>query len=96
MGRMAHDLAGAFRWRWLQSLAPPPSPTHTHPTATPCLQGGVKGISLTGWSALAGMMALALLIVCGAVYGWRRYTGQDRVGYTLVQKTEQRGAQDEP
>jgi len=60
---------------------------HTCPAPA---QGGVSGINLTGWTALAGVMAMAALFMGAAVYGYRHYTGQDRQGYTLVQKSEPR------
>ncbi len=54
----------------------------------PPLQGAVIGISLTGWTALAGMFALVVLVVGSAVWGFRRYTGRDKDGYAVVAKTE--------
>jgi hypothetical protein len=44
-------------------------------------------LTLTGWSAIAGMFALAIVVVGGAVLAWRRYLGLDKYsGYTMVVK----------
>lgn len=49
-------------------------------------QGGVTAISLTGWTAMAGVAALVFVVVAGGIYGYRHYKGVDRQGYTLVMK----------
>lgn len=53
--------------------------------------GAVRGVSLTGWVAMAGMAALVLICVAGAVLLCRRLRGSspEGAGYTLVVK--QRG-----
>lgn len=53
---------------------------------------GKEVLTLTGWAALAGVFALATLVLSGVVYGVRRYMGlggdASRRGYTLVVKQE--------
>lgn len=50
-------------------------------------QGGVRSVSLTGWTAVIGMAALVVLMMAGATIAVRQYIGHgDKVGYTLVTK----------
>lgn len=57
------------------------------PTVTRNKQGGVTAVSLTGWSAIAGVAALVLVMLAGATLVVRQYLGQrDKDGYTLVMK----------
>ncbi len=51
-------------------------------------QGGITGISLTGWSALAGMAALVLVVIAAGVYGVRRFATKERQGYARVSRAE--------
>lgn len=46
---------------------------------------GASSITLTGWVAMVSIGALVLLIVGGAYWAYKKYTGQDRP-YTLVVK----------
>ena len=34
---------------------------------------GAKVLTLTGWSALAGIFSLVVVTIGGAIYGYRRY-----------------------
>jgi hypothetical protein len=45
------------------------------------------GLSLTGWAAVLGLLAIVVVTIGGGVYGYRRYHGMDKQGYTLVYKT---------
>lgn len=46
------------------------------------------GLTLTGWSAIFGVMAIVTVATAGAVYGYRRYKGLDKhAGYTMVHKS---------
>lgn len=47
--------------------------------------GRTTAISLTGWTALAGIAALVVVLLAGATYGVRQYLGGHE-GYTLVMK----------
>jgi len=47
---------------------------------------GNNMVTLTGWVALAAVTALVIVIVGGAVFAYRKYTGSDKSGYTLVVK----------
>ena len=50
-------------------------------------------LTLTGWSAALGIMALLAVAVGGAVMAYRRYKGWDQLkGYTIVQKDTRRGS----
>lgn len=50
-------------------------------------QGGVRSVSLTGWTAVVGMAALVVLMLAGATIAVRQYIGQgSKDGYTLVMK----------
>ena len=45
------------------------------------------GLTLTGWSAILGVMAIMTVATAGAVIGYRRYKGLDKhAGYTMVHK----------
>ncbi len=56
-------------------------------TLTPTGAGGF--LTLTGWSAVLGIFALIAVVIAGAVLGWRRYKGLDRMTtYTKVAKGE--------
>ncbi|GBF91963.1 hypothetical protein Rsub_04687 [Raphidocelis subcapitata] len=48
-------------------------------------RGGAAGVTLTGWSALLGVAAVAAALAGGAALAWRRWAGP-RAGYTLVMK----------
>ena len=49
-------------------------------------------LTLTGWSASLGLLALMAVAVGGAVMAYRRYKGWDQLkGYTIVQKEQRRG-----
>eukprot|EP00879_Flechtneria_rotunda_P008992 GHRR01009415.1.p1 GENE.GHRR01009415.1~~GHRR01009415.1.p1 ORF type:complete len:539 (+),score=221.10 GHRR01009415.1:802-2418(+) len=50
-------------------------------------QGAVTAISLTGWTALAGVAAFVLVLFAGALYGIRQYLGHAHQGYSLVVKS---------
>jgi hypothetical protein len=50
-------------------------------------RGVPTGVSLTGWSALAGIAALLVSVVGGALLAWRRYSGGGGNKYTLVMKS---------
>lgn len=46
------------------------------------------GLTLTGWSAIFGVMSIVIVAVAGAVFGYRRYKGLDKhAGYTMVHKS---------
>ena len=46
-----------------------------------------SGLTLTGWTAVVGMVAIIVVTIAGAVLGYRRYKGLDRhSGYTMVKK----------
>lgn len=47
---------------------------------------GVAAITLTGWVALAALIALVVVIVGAVVFGYRRYMGLDKP-YTIVTKS---------
>lgn len=47
---------------------------------------GVAAITLTGWVALAALIALVVVIVGAIVFGYRRYMGLDKP-YTIVTKS---------
>ena len=50
-------------------------------------------LTLTGWSAALGLVALMAVAVGGGVMAFRRYKGWDQLkGYTLVQKDTRRGS----
>ncbi len=50
---------------------------------------GFGVLTLTGWSAVLGVFALIAVVIAGAVFGWRRYKGYDRMTtYTKVAKGE--------
>eukprot|EP00879_Flechtneria_rotunda_P002629 GHRR01002831.1.p1 GENE.GHRR01002831.1~~GHRR01002831.1.p1 ORF type:complete len:772 (+),score=213.92 GHRR01002831.1:193-2316(+) len=38
-------------------------------------QGNAKSITLTGWTAIAGMAALVVLLIAGGTYAWKQYHG---------------------
>jgi len=48
-------------------------------------KGGSSVVTLTGWVALASIIALAMVLVGGVVYAYRKVTGTDQP-YTLVVK----------
>jgi hypothetical protein len=47
---------------------------------------GVAAIKLSGWVALAALIALVIVIVGAIVFGYRRYMGLDKP-YTIVTKS---------
>ncbi len=50
-------------------------------------KGAAQGLSLTGWTALAGIAAMVVLMGAGSWYGYKRYRGVPDHDYTLVVKT---------
>lgn len=74
------------------STHPPPSSSSTPLRATAGAAAGTDVLTLTGWAALAGVFALAALVLSLVVYGARRALGlgggASRRGYTLVVKQE--------
>ena len=60
-------------------------------TLTPIAAGsGVGSLTITGWTATLGLIALLGVIAAGAVYGYRQYRGLDaHKGYTMVVKRGQ-------
>jgi Golgi apparatus protein 1 len=48
--------------------------------------GNAQGVTLTGWTALAGIAALIVLVMFSASYAWGKYRGASKDGYTLVVK----------
>ncbi|GAX78146.1 hypothetical protein CEUSTIGMA_g5588.t1 [Chlamydomonas eustigma] len=48
--------------------------------------GNAQGVTLTGWTALAGIAALIVLVMFSASYAWGKYRGANKDGYTLVVK----------
>ncbi|KAF8068299.1 GLG1 [Scenedesmus sp. PABB004] len=82
----AFDVRGAAFSAVTASLAAVQDSTGL-PTVTRNRQGGVTGVSLTGWTALAGVGALAVVVLAGATLGVRQWVGGgDRSGYSLVAK----------
>ena len=67
---------------------------HAYPSLSPCLlqmlnrdrQGNAQSVTLTGWTALAGIASCVVLVMWAGSYAWRRYKGEDKEGYTLVLK----------
>lgn len=54
-------------------------------TLTPQDASGI--LTLTGWTAVLGVFALIVVLVGGAIWGYRRYHGLDGVkGYIRVVK----------
>lgn len=46
-----------------------------------------SGLTLTGWTAVIGMVAIIVVSIAGAILGYRRYKGLDKhSGYTMVKK----------
>ena len=60
-------------------------PLHRDPFGQP------QAITLTGWSALAGIAALVLLVGWGGYQGYRKYRGMGDHDYTLVVKNKHSG-----
>lgn len=48
--------------------------------------GVAESITLTGWTALAGITAMVVLIMWGLAYGYKRYKGIPDKDYTVVLK----------
>lgn len=49
------------------------------------------GLTLTGWTAVLGIVAIGMVAAAGAVFGYRRYKGLDKhAGYTMVKKAKTR------
>lgn len=47
------------------------------------------GLTLTGWSAIFGVVAMVTVVAAGGVFGYRRYKGLDKhAGYTMVHKAK--------
>lgn len=56
-------------------------------TLTPA-NAGDGMLTLTGWSAALGLLAILVVAVVGAGLAYRRYKGYDQMStYTLVNKT---------
>ena len=54
-------------------------------TLTPRDDSGI--LTLTGWSAVLGVVAIVLVAIGAGIYGYRRYHGLDGVkGYIRVRK----------
>lgn len=51
-------------------------------------RGNAQSLTLTGWTAIAGMGALLIVVVYGAVVLYRKYYGLDKFDYTLVVKKD--------
>jgi len=70
---------------------PDPLPP-ARPSPTAAAASGKEVLTLTGWAALAGVFALATVVLSGVVFGVRRWLGMggnaSRRGYTLVVKQE--------
>ena len=48
-----------------------------------------KGLTLTGWTAVFGLVAITVVTIAGAVFAYRRYKGLDKhSGYTMVKKAK--------
>lgn len=61
-------------------------------TLTP-KEAGVGMLTLTGWSAVLGVFSLIAVAIFGALWGYRKYKGYDKMtGYTRVVKGERTGA----
>lgn len=56
-------------------------------------RGNAQSVTLTGWTALAGIAAMLLLVMWGFAYAWRQYKGESKDGYTLVVKRSHQGRQ---
>ncbi len=52
--------------------------------------GVARSLTLTGWTALAGVAAMVVVAVAGGMYAWRRYTGVPTDATTVVLKTKGR------
>ena len=53
-----------------------------------------SSLTLTGWTALAGMASVVVLVMWAGSWVWKRYNGADKDGYTLVMKGgDSRGGQ---
>ena len=47
------------------------------------------GLTLTGWSAVFGILAILAVTAAGAIFAYRRYKGLDKhAGYTMVKKAK--------
>lgn len=53
-------------------------------------RGQAQALTLTGWTAVAGVAAMVVLLIAGAMYGYRRYTGQPLDSTTVVLKARPR------
>lgn len=57
-------------------------------TLTP-KEAGVGMLTLTGWSAALGLLSLIAVVIGGALFGYWKYKGYDRMtAYTQVSKAE--------
>lgn len=52
-------------------------------------KGNAQSVTLTGWTALAGMAALVVLAMAGITYAWKRYHGVPNAA-TVVLKARPR------
>lgn len=53
-------------------------------------QGNAQGVTITGWTALAGISSLIILMLFAGNYAYKRYKGaHEAAGYTLVVKNKQ-------
>ncbi len=47
------------------------------------------GLTLTGWTAVLGIVAIVMVAAAGGVFAYRRYKGLDKhAGYTMVKKSK--------
>lgn len=52
--------------------------------------GHAQALTLTGWTAIAGVAAMVVLLIAGATYGYKRYTGVPLDSTTVVLKSRPR------
>lgn len=69
------------------STRPPLPPSSSCQLLVRDRSGNARSVTLTGWTALAGIAAFIVIIMWGVAYAWRRYRGGPAGdGYTLVVK----------
>lgn len=52
--------------------------------------GHAQSLTLTGWTAIAGVAAMVLLAIAGAMFAYKRYTGAPLDSSTVVLKSRPR------
>jgi Golgi apparatus protein 1 len=52
--------------------------------------GRARALTLTGWSAIAGIAAMVVLVLVGGTYAYKRYTGEPLDSTTVVLKSRPR------